>query len=237
MYFIAGCCGRARHGKGSTAEFIKAWANAKSIPSQIISFADPLKDFLTMLVGRPEPFRGNSTERNAPVPELPWSRLEPQICAEAKKIWPDLNFEIAPTGRQLMQLFGTEVVRRHFCADAWVMMAGNRAKLFDGITIIDDARFTNECRLARLDSGVGIFDVLFKIVRPDIPNINHVSEDAVDEVPMDWFDRVFDNTGDLAALQERVGRWLDEALIVDNGTIFYKDANAGRQFNHNEGDR
>lgn len=236
--FVIGCAGRARHGKGSTAEFVKEWANSNSIPSQIISLADPLKDFLSLLVGRSEPFRGNSTERYAPVPELPWSRLEPQILAEAKALWPEQDFSVNPTGRQLMQLFGTEVVRRHFCADAWVIMTGNRARQFNGITIVDDMRFTNEARLRRLEPGVGIVDVLFKIVRPDIPNINHPSEDAVDTIPLSWMDRVFDNTGDLASLRERVMAWLTTALDVDDGEISApRNPNASGPFNNQESNR
>jgi hypothetical protein len=213
---IIGCVGRARHGKGSTAETIKTWADANGVRAQIIALADPLKDFLSLMVGRSEPFRGNAVQRNEPVPELPWSKLGDQIREEARAHWPDQNFLVPPTGRQLMQLFGTDVVRKHFFADTWVMMAGNRAKLFDGITVIDDMRFPNE---ARLRKEGGINDVILKILRPDIPNLNHPSEDAVDTIPMEWFSRIFDNDGDLLALQYRVTNWLNDALVVTGGVV------------------
>lgn len=231
MPFTIGCAGRARHGKGSTAEIIKHWADTQGVRSQIISFADPLKDFLTQVIGRSEPFRGDNEQRSAPVPEMPWSRVAPALVTAALAIWPDQDLNINPTGRQLMQLFGTETVRRNFSDDAWVMIADTRAKRFDGITIIDDVRFTNEARPRSIDFG--ILDVVLKIVRPDQPKINHPSEDAVDLIPMEWFARVFDNTGDLETLRGRVYGWLEAAVVIDEtGLKTDRKNDASRTLNH-----
>lgn len=216
IHFVIGCVGRARHGKGSTAEAIKAWADDNGIRSQIIALADPLKDFLTAVVGRPEPFRGNNVQRNKPVPELPWHKLGDQLRQEARIFWPEQDFNIAPSGRLLMQLFGTEVVRKHFFADTWVCIAGNRAKAFNGITVIDDMRFPNEAVL-RKDGGIN--DIVLKVVRPDIPNLNHPSEDAVDTIPLERFIRIFENNGDLNAHQSRVTTWLNDALNTHEGKV------------------
>jgi hypothetical protein len=219
MSFVIGCVGRARHGKGSTAEIIQAWAMTKGIQSQAIALADPLKDFLTAVVGRSEPFRGTPAQRNEPVNELPWSSLGLQLRCEARTYWPGQDFDIAPSGRQLMQLFGTEVIRKHFYADSWVRIAGSRAKAFNGITIIDDMRFPNE---AVLRTSGGINDMIVKIVRPDIPNLNHPSEDAVDTIELALFNKILTNDGNLLSLFNRVTLWLDETLVVGGGTVSLK---------------
>jgi hypothetical protein len=174
--------------------------------AQIIAFADPLKDFLTMLVGRREPFRGNDYERSCPLPELTFGDLSPHLYAAILESWPGTKLEDHPTGRQLMQLFGTEVIRERFCADSWIRMANGRATLFDGVTIIDDVRFPNEAR--KVGDG-GILNLLFKAVRPGMPHIAHPSESAVDTVPLEWCDEVFTNNVGVDDLSHKVLAYLN----------------------------
>jgi hypothetical protein len=219
--FLIGCVGRARHGKGTLANLLIKWvfsANVLRQRAHIISFADPLKDFLTSLIGREEPFRGDSTERNAPIPELGWWDLTSDIRFEAEKTWPTQDFKLNPTGRQLMQIFGTNVIRKRFCSDAWVRIAESRAKNFKGVTVIDDVRFPNEAqRCAEAFLPEKRFDLLFKIVRPGIPNIDHESEDAVDTIPLDAFDAIFINDGDVNKLEKQVLRWLKVHAHISQG--------------------
>lgn len=219
--FLIGCVGRARHGKGTLANILLKWvfsANVLQQRAHIISFADPLKDFLTSLVGRAEPFRGNSAERSTPIPELSWWDLTSDIRYEAEKTWPEQDFKLNPTGRQLMQIFGTNVVRRRFCSDTWVRIAESRAKDFKGVTVIDDVRFPNEAlRYVESHMPEQRFNLLFKVVRPGVPNIDHESEDAVDTIQLDAFDAIFVNDSDVEALEKRVLRWLKVHAHIDQG--------------------
>ena len=206
MQMTIGCLGRARHGKGTVAQLLHTWFTSRGISAQIIAFADPLKDFLTLLVGRSEPFRGDDAQRNAPIPELTWKDIAFDIYMKAFKLW-GVNQDASPTGRQLMQLFGTEVIREGFCRSAWVRMAGSRAKAFDGVTLIDDMRFDNEAR-KKIDGG--IIDVVLKTVRPGLPLLDHPSETAVDNVPLGWISNVFMNDAGLPELTNKVFQYADQ---------------------------
>ncbi len=209
MQLTIGICGRARHGKGTLANLMWQWFEKRGQTAQVISFADPLKQFLIDFIGRKEPFRGNDEQRNAPVTEITWADLTPAFVEAARVSFPDLQLESHPTGRQLMQLFGTEVIRTNFCANAWVRIAGGRAKQFNGVTIVDDVRFPNEAYL-RHDGPVmfGIFDAIYKIVRPGMPVLTHPSETEVDKIPLESFERVFENDGDIWQLN----LYVDSAL-------------------------
>ncbi len=192
-----GCLGRARHGKGTMAVALKEWAETNCIPAQIVAFADPLKDFLTALVGRSEPFRGTTPEREAPLPEIRWGDLAPNLVFRAMKIWSGLDLSINPTGRQLMQLYGTEVIRENFMPEAWVRYAGSRAAKFSGLTIIEDVRFTNE---AKPRTKGGVVDHVYKVVRPGLPLLDHPSESEVDRVPAEYITQTFTNGGSIDLL-------------------------------------
>lgn len=228
-----GVAGRARHGKGASAELIQAYCAAKGIPCQKVSFADPLKDFLISVVGRTEPFRGNNDQRTAGIPELPWENFSKLFLAKAlrafghkltRRCW--LGLMLLPkavlvalckreigtliNGRQAMQLFGTEVVRQGFMPDAWVKIAGVKAQLFQGVTVVDDVRFPNEARLK--GDGPGIFDNLYKVVRPGQTVIDHPSEYSVDLIPVAWFTMVISNTGSISDLGAKLDVSLNTVL-------------------------
>lgn len=232
MQISIGFAGRARHGKGTCASTVAAWASGRGIPVQVISFADPLKDFLTAWLGRSEPFRGNDTDRNTPLVDVTWMDLAQNMRTSAAIYWPHQDPEVNPTGRQLLQLFGTDVIRNNFAPDAWFQIAYNRAKAFDGITLMDDVRFPNEARVKRL-TVKGIFHHLIKVVRPGIPNIQHKSEDAVDTIDMSWFDMQIINMTDVPSLVTVVEQWCNTALVQR----IEKENDARRSLNHQEGNR
>lgn len=115
----------------------------------------------------------------------------------------------SPTGRQLLQLFGTNVIRQRFVADAWVRMAENRVRMYKGVTILDDVRFPNEAQVHHYgEQPKKRFDLLFKIVRPGVENLIHESETAVDTIPLNAFNAVFVNDGNIQALRTDVLKWL-----------------------------
>ncbi len=219
-----GCCGRARHGKDTVAALIKTWHHANHRKCQVIAFADPIKEFLTSMVGRVEPFRGNNDERTAPLPELLWRDMTSNILRGALLSWgPKLvrsrpflailpkaalvtlvehNLGVHPNGRQLMQLLGTEVIRQQLIDGAWIMIAGNKAARFPGTTVVSDVRFPNEA--LRKNQKGGIFDDVYKIVRPGQPVINHPSEWSVDLIGPQQFTAIIHNDAGLPELKRLV---------------------------------
>jgi hypothetical protein len=209
MQHTIGILGRARHGKGTLAEIFSKRFTDLGVAWQVVSFADPLKDFLTRLVGRSEPFRGTDAERTAPVPEIGWSDLAELVRSEALAAWPEIDIAVNPSGRQLMQLFGTNIVRDRFMYDTWKRIAGQRAKAFDGITIIDDVRFSNE---AEPRSIGGILDRCVKVVDPRRPLLSHASDTAVDLVPDGSVSATLVNDGTIDDLRQLGLAWVLRGL-------------------------
>lgn len=208
-----GCLGRARAGKGTMAAIITSWAKYNSLPSQIISFADPIKDFLTLLIGRSEPFRGNDAQRNAPLADFPWRSFEAPVLAGARRIGvpEDVIENGSPTGRQLMQIFGTDIMRNQFYDQTWFRIAANRAKNFAGITIVDDVRFPNE---ARPVTEGGMFDYVIKVTRESVPKLDHASENSVDQVPQNHLSIIMPNDNSIEDLSARLDLWLSMMAMV-----------------------
>ncbi len=208
QYPAIGCLGRARHGKGELSRILADYYESKGIPVQVISFADPIKEFLADLIGRREPFRGNDAERNAQLPELTWKQVAPRLLTAAIEVYRLTNDQInqeSPSGRQLMQLFGSDVVRDGFVSDTWARIAANRTRKFDGVTCVDDVRFCNEAKPRR--EG-GLFDMVFKVIRPDLPLLSHKSETSVDLVPGEHITAVFRNDTTVPELRQKVFSYL-----------------------------
>lgn len=195
-----GITGRARRGKTTTAHIIANVCQAHKVSVQILSFADPIKEFLTSVIGRAAPFRGTDEERNAPIPELTWGDCSMMFRCNAEILLGEpVKPDDHPTGRLLMQLFGSEVIRQGFLADVWVRIAANRCRDFQGVTLIDDVRFPNEST---------IFDYVLKITRPNFPMSKHISESSVDDIPAERLAQVFDNAGSREDLRIDVEEWL-----------------------------
>lgn len=194
-----GIAGRARRGKGTIAAIMTNWCALHGIPSQIVSFADPIKDWLTQIVGTSTPFRGTDQERNAPIQHMIWAEFAPPFQqAAAELLGADYDNMDHPTGRQLMQLFGSQVIRQQFLPDVWVRIANHRCRAFQGVSLVDDVRFPNEAK---------IFDLVLKVNRPNFPLSTHASEVSVDQIELDIFSRIFDNDGTIDDLTIKVHDW------------------------------
>ncbi len=208
-----GIAGRARRGKGTIASIMTDYCAAHQIPCQIVSFADPLKDFLTSVVGRREPFRGNDADRNAPIPEMTWGDFAEPFQIAAIELFGDvIRPDVHPTGRQLMQLYGTDVIRKYFMADVWVRIAKNKCRDFNGVTLIDDVRFPNEAATRRFAPDRAVFDLTVRVDRPGFPLSNHASEVSVDQIPAEYLATVFDNAGTIDDLKDKVVGWAELVL-------------------------
>lgn len=244
-----GVAGRARSGKGSVARMIQTYMYSLLPPLksvmvqqkqiQIVSLADPFKDFLTQLVGSDLPFRGNERDRNTPL-DIPWSFFKEDViqavCAIRGKMnnaygtvyvvvgmtpeqrMAELVEMVGPniTGRELMQTFGTDVIRKHFSEHTWLQMTQMRANAFGYVTVVDDVRFKSEAKT--FDQG-GIFDLLFKVERPGTPVLNHQSEHDLDDIPNEHYTSVFYNTGTLKELTDQVEAALGPLLKGWSGRL------------------
>lgn len=117
-----------------------------------------------------------------------------------------LNNNVSIKIRDLLQYYGTNVIRNHFWHNAFVHYTINKA--FDirnklGQCIIADARFDNECNVIKVCGG--------KIIRVDrrVNNDNHESE----QIKISQDDYVIDNTGTLVGLFYKVLKFVTDYMV------------------------
>ena len=123
---IIGFVGLIGSGKDTAAQIL-----VNEFNFQRESFAGPLKDVLSAVFG--------------------WNRLLLEGTDPYARHWreqPDewwsarLNMEVTP--RNMMQMWGTDVVRNHFNTDTWIASLENRLQKSTNNIVISDARFPNE---------------------------------------------------------------------------------------------
>jgi len=80
-------------------------------------------------------------------------------------------------GRQLLQVLGTEGVRKNIREDAWILAAGAKIATFEKV-VLSDVRFGNEAGLVWALGGH-----VWRIERPDNAGttLDHPSESEQDE--------------------------------------------------------
>ena len=202
MTLIVGLSGRKGSGKTTLGHHLQA-----SLPGvTLYNFADPLKRFLIDVFGFEDSWcYGTEAEKNTPthirwedLPFLPYGHYPPKQLPELKN---------GPmTAREVMQHFGTGVVRR-MDPGAWVRgLLSLVERESPPVAVVCDVRYPNEAD--------GIKARLGKVVRltrnSDGPD-THASEVALDQYP--GFDLVLDNAGQTVGetakqLERAVRGWL-----------------------------
>jgi hypothetical protein len=221
---VIGCTGRQRCGKTSIADIIEDTIGLISaqrsvcIPVKRVSFADPLKNLLAQFIGRTDPFRGNDKQRNTPIPEIAWADLAVSLQDKIEKRYPEFLHSPSPTGRQLLQIVGSEVFRDELAPTTWLRMAASTVSNALAVCVLDDVRFPEESRKA--GDGTGFLDFLIKVNRPGVPTSNHASETGVDLIPAERIDVVIDNSGTLAELAATVGAWFTTTVVPAHPELF-----------------
>ena len=176
---LVGFAGRMGAGKTAAAAAVAGGGHAVRC-----SFAEPLRRVLAALTGVP--------------PELT------RTAAHKARRIPGWDMTVG----QALQKLGTDAIRNHFHADAWVIAAlgeydravGSRDGL-PQVWVFDDVRFPNEVQ-AILDRGGRVF----RVVRPDAPpaaetrDPGHPSETALDATALP----VIVNAGSLDAFTAAV---------------------------------
>jgi hypothetical protein len=172
---------------------------------KLYSFADPLKKFCIDVFGATsEQVYGTDAQKNSLIPHLLWENLPDQwrpiventlspshyveFSGMTREASGSIKRKSGPlSGRELMQIFGTEMIRRLY-PDAWARGTYNSIKN-DGVTLalVTDGRFPNEILLAN--------EVKAKTVRllRAVADDTHPSETALDSFPLDKYTIVVDN--------------------------------------------
>lgn len=103
--------------------------------------------------------------------------------------------------RQAAQIIGTDLFRKHFRTDTWIIFAKTKI-LSDSThkTIIPDIRFNNEAKLIKEHGGI-----IIKVIGPNRKGNEvkdeHSSEKGIDEKYVDF---VIENTGSLLQLKQEI---------------------------------
>lgn len=119
------------------------------------SFASPLKDIVSIIFNWPRDMLEGNTKISRE-----W-REKPDIWWEKQLDWKNHDgYKISNrlTPRVVLQLFGTDVMRKNFHDDIWVMSLKNRLRNNNSPTVITDCRFPNEMKAIR-ESGGKVFRV------------------------------------------------------------------------------
>lgn len=115
----------------------------RSLGYETMSFASAVKDSLAHM--------------------MDWDRIKLEGLEPSSRTWretPDpfwtTHFGQPVTPRQMMQTFGTELVRNHLHRDFWVFRLRKSIEQTDGPVVVTDVRFPNEHKLIR-DLGGEIY--------------------------------------------------------------------------------
>jgi hypothetical protein len=202
---IIGLCGQIGSGKGTIADYLIEYHDFEKI-----SFADKLKDTVAILFDWPRHLLEGDTIESREWREQPdpyWSKA--------------LGKDITP--RYVLQIFGTECMRRGFHEDVWVHIVakkilGNPDKNY----VIADCRFRNEQDIIQMAGGqlwavfrqdIAWYDIAVDVNSGKLPDstLAHVHESEWRWIrDIGEFDKVFYNHGTLQDLHHNVSRALHE---------------------------
>ncbi len=117
------------------------------------------------------------------------------------------NWDVSMSGREVLQYFGTEIVRKMF-SNAWVDATLRKIqKESPDIALVTDVRFPNEVEGIHLLSGK-----VLRLLRAPCTEDEHESERALDPEVFDWhqFDAVLDNR--IMTIEEQRRPVVDQVL-------------------------
>lgn len=171
MGFIVGISGRANSGKDVIANHLID----NRIMERRVAFADYLKTFCSDIFNIPIKvfYDGKSL--------ITKIKVTPEITELIPNIDPSIEYL---TARDILQYFGTDVVRK-FYPNCWVNATMNNLTVDS--TVIPDVRFVNEVEAIENHGGVVI-----RLTR-NTTNMDHISETALDDYD---FKYVYDNSNE-----------------------------------------
>jgi hypothetical protein len=180
----------------ATEEFIRQ-SGVRSM-----AFATPLKQFCMEVFGlHKKQCYGSDADKNTNTllywEDQPfWTRVKYARHAATHKSLPwyrrPFNARVGlMTAREVMQVFGTDMIRR-VCQRAWINAGLNMAlRVPEKLVIITDCRFANEVAAADEMESVSAVSYTIRLMRDPLSGTDrHISETAIDSVPLSTFDIV-----------------------------------------------
>lgn len=152
---------------------------------RLYSFADCLKEFCINVLGLTyEQCYGTEDEKNSRT-NLHWSKMPTYKDDGGSCV---TEFDPMMTGREVLQYFGTDIVRK-MCDNAWVNATINKIKKDNvKLALITDGRFVNE-----VETVNGIGGKTIRLLRNVAGKDEHSSETVLDDYPRDRYSLVVDN--------------------------------------------
>ena len=172
MAVVVGLSGRKQSGKNTVCDYLLEQIDVKC---KIYSFADSLKRFCIDVMGlREEQCYGSDEDKNS-ITIYTWDNMtyDIQRSYAVDGVMPAGQM----TAREIMQVFGTDVMRDMFDKDIWVKSTFNLINSQDvDVAFIADTRFPSEVNAIK-DQDNGYVIRLTRKVADDC----HVSETALDD--------------------------------------------------------
>lgn len=181
---------------------------------EITSFASTMKEVLSILINEPiEKFNDREFKENYYI-NLKTIRITTfppkKLIITDKKLNKlikndDLNSisDYYITIRQLLQIFGTEIIRTYFGDNFWVL----RTLLIDNNIIISDLRFINEYTEVKNNNGIVIY-----IDRNQAPGLHRSESEVIELYNENKFDYIIKNTSDLKNLFNNIVQLVPKIL-------------------------
>jgi hypothetical protein len=167
---------------------------------QIKKWAGPLRKVASILLGMDEQYLYTKEFKESILPDYWDQHIE--------------HISIPTSGRQFLQLLGTDAIRMGLHTDAWInaLMAEYKSpkmsKYNPSKWVVSDTRFENELQAIKDRNGICI-----KIVRPSLVSTDsHSSETSLDHIT-DW-DHVIINDGTIEDLIGKVRAILEQEGIL-----------------------
>lgn len=206
--------GKKGVGKSTAAGFFLDKLGNRTYRAEKFSFADALKR-MVMHIGIPYALSTGSFDDKSKPTHYKWEELSEFLRSK----YP--NKSGAMTVRDVLQVFGSDVVRDCFCPDIWVKCLMSEIKsvikdyearpgwqfLDEYYAIIDDCRMKNE-----VQNHEG-FDrtIKIKIVRPSLGSADsHQSEIGLDSIPDIMWDYILINDGSIEEYYSKLSKLLGE---------------------------
>lgn len=193
---IIGLHGKAQSGKDTTFEFIQDWANSQDLLAERDAFADRLKISAARALG----FQGPNYEcihfcndlKYAATIDIKWNQEALDASPSVTDSWSGWSL----SGREFLQLYGTEAHREVFDPDFWISQVIDIDRGILDLLVITDVRFPNEAEAIKAEGGQ-----IWHILRDGAGAGDHASEQALDPDLIDCF---IHNDGTLEELEDTV---------------------------------
>ncbi len=179
IFGLAGC---KQVGKSSMTKFIRQILAGYKVEE--MALAEPLKDFCIDFFDVPrESVYGSDEQKNTPLQSWDWSLVNQTLRTKYNK-----NIADPLSGRELLQIVGTDVFRQNFNQDIWVELLFRRVRNSNAnVIVVSDVRFENEFYAVKQNGG--------RIIRlyrdmEITESIKHSSETGLDQIPDSLCDHV-----------------------------------------------